>query len=129
MWKRKIKFRAWDSEEKIMHEWCSNFFSDCSPVTDYSGEFDQIPDTMILMQYTGVDDDFGKEIYEGDIVRHKCYTGFGENANGDETEIFETYIGIIEYTDEACFYPVCDYYFENGDIIEVIGNIYQNPEL
>jgi len=54
---REIKFRAWDKDlHKMYNKWTV------------------IPDddrSHILMQYTGLKDKNGKEIYEGDIVKHK----------------------------------------------------------
>lgn len=70
-----------------------------------------------LMQYTGLKDKNGKEIYEGDIIA------------------FPTYKTVIEWSDKhAAYKPWCEYMeghdnIEEGEPIEVIGNIYENPEL
>lgn len=79
--------------------------------------------TMPLMQFTGVLDKNGKEIYEGDIVR--C-------TKGKYTQGW----GPIEYREERGSFVVMSY----GDVPriyeewwwqekEIVGNIYENPEL
>ena len=75
---------------------------------------------LILMQSTGLKDENGVEIYEGDIYRYKYYTGGG----------FEYRSSIIEWeTTEIAYEGVFHgYEFDNYEI-EVIGDIYQNPEL
>jgi len=85
----------------------------------------------ILMQYTGLKDKNGKEIFEGDIVSVKLpdtphYVG-------------GTILGKIEYDEVGCRFNInqyfenefCyDYYDIHEDLsIEIKGNIYQNPEL
>ena len=108
---RDIKFRAWDEVSEKMLNW--NEFLD----TNMKNTFIAPESTgLILMQYTGLHDKNGKEIYEGDIVKYENMTGKIMFFNGsfilsdlEETEEWE--LGVI-----------------NEDI-EVIGNIYDNPEL
>jgi len=81
-------------------------------------------------QYTGLKDKNGVEIYEGDIVT-ACWYDY-EEPNHDMT-------GIVEFTEGWMSYWIADYdkkeFSElNGQgyyhwTIEVIGNIYDNPEL
>jgi uncharacterized phage protein (TIGR01671 family) len=131
---REIKFRAWDSEENKMIEWDDTFFSDMSPVTRWSSYFSFID--MQLMQFTGLKDRNGKEIYEGDILTAPYYP-FQDDGKYN-------YHGVIEWIDElASFYMtkrlansekrgISDGISEQIDDIsnfEVIGNIYEIPEL
>lgn len=131
---REIKFRAWDKREKRMGEVTGFRFSKSQypsvhvrfkhndKIIDdryYFGQEDGC-DNVILMQFTGLYDKNGKEIYEGDIV-----TGLF-----DHTEI----IGHIIYGSDATFFIYRKGLFGIGlnnakDWLEVIGNIYESPEL
>ena len=83
-------------------------------------------------QYTGIDDKNGKEIYEGDIVLLDCYY-YGEPAfDGEFKVIYDDINGMwllvdLENKDRGvAFGEIRNYYKAE---IEVIGNIYDNPEL
>lgn len=127
--KREIKFRAWDYESKRMF----NVFSlSWSP----KGEFLDASDPLYLedmwvpgekhsieiMQFTGLYDKNGKEIYEGDILE-----------NEDESLI------VAEWYPDGFWYPFtsgascgcCGPYtdWDKENEREVIGNIYENPEI
>ena len=94
---RKIKFRVWDPEMKKMDI------------------IEKIFEHVDLMQYTGVDDVFGEEIYEGDILQDE----FGERY-------------FVKFFN-------CEFVAEGGgevhaledvaNMANVIGNIYENPEI
>lgn len=125
---REIKFRIWDKEEKDISFWPDgilngNYFSECLKDKD-----------MVVMQFTGLKDKNGKEIYEGDVVTHNgvivkepllikyrdgafCIgkKGIGETA-------FVSWVTIRDAMAQAK---------ETGRIFkcEVIGNIYENSEL
>ena len=78
----------------------------------------------ILMQYTGLKDRIGTEIYEGDIVKIWGRGFTNKLGSGNAIVVF----------DEAqfAFYINEQYYHIWGDsceMYEVIGNIYENPEL
>ena len=111
---REIKFRAWNEVEEKMLNW--NEFLD----TNMKNTFIAPESTgLILMQYTGLKDKNGKEIYEGDIVKSYYYI-----PNEDGTEGERYVVKLINYDEILCKYNID--MFEN---LEVIGNIYDNPEL
>lgn len=125
---RQIKFRFWN---KIAHKFQSpsQYAIDGNGdlvAWDYEmGAYDDpvsFSRTCIIeQQYTGLKDKNGKEIYEGDIVK----------ATSDQYEN-ENFIGKVIF-DEGSFLT----WINNNDIrgiwgeddIEIIGNIYENPEL
>ena len=120
---REIKFRCWDVENKEMLDVQELDYRDSyngNPMirpTMYSDYFDT--EEMILMQYTGLHDKNGKEIYEGDIVKIFYYI-----TNEDETEVERYDIKEIKYDEILCKYNI-----DKFDNLEVIGNIYDNPDL
>jgi hypothetical protein len=111
---REIKFRAWDKYNKKMHyqpEVNFHFFDD--EFTCVLNEHDQVvvqPESVVVMQFTGLLDKNGKEIYEGDILSHKYYS----------------MPVICEFVDGSFIFDDISKYDES---LEVIGNIYENPEL
>jgi uncharacterized phage protein (TIGR01671 family) len=122
---REIKFRAWDKEAKVMHEWNNQFFSDTSPVTGYSSDFPTGED-MILMQFTGLHDKNGKEIYEGDVLKCGRYVlGRGPADKGYRNRV-------VNWSGTRGSWILDDDDGWNASIysnIEVVGNFYENPEL
>jgi len=132
---RRIKFRAWSNKEKVMIDWFTMmqtaFNQNCKTSLLYHifmnvADLDDIG--YRLMQYTGLEDKNGKEIYEGDILIE--YNG---RVNG---KLFMEKPYIVEYTINKG-YPLCmPFWDDNGNSLmdsnhycEVIGNIYENPEI
>lgn len=119
---RENKFRAWHKGKKIMGEvlgidilhkeiFFSNEDVDCYEHTDFKD--------IELMQYTGLKDKNNKEIYEGDIVTLH---------NSKYKVIFNSKeAGFVLRDDE--FEMNIPFTNNNNKRMEVIGNIYENPEL
>ena len=137
---REIKFRAWDKFHKIMcnHEdiniW-DRFMKD-----DMSNQY------APLMQYTGLKDKNGKEIYEGDVAQFNnnkvdlCQVCFGEfpvydMETEEVTDIACGWYAKVIFTDALsqlepfCYDRVINKQWIGTLDIEVIGNIHENPEL
>jgi uncharacterized phage protein (TIGR01671 family) len=122
---REIKFRAWDTEEKRMVdfsnpkngiEYCCGDFSVSSGWDSYDCPTYQGEVNAIIMQYTGLKDKNGVEIYEGDVV-HYPKSGDGE------------FVGVVIFNDLSFIveHDVGGSCLDSG--FEVIGNIHENPEL
>ena len=140
---REIKFRAWHKRYKEMYEvTCIDWEAEFVWVKYYDDDREEwfsreehIAD-LELMQYTGLKDNNGVEIYEGDILTSTEY------PFQDEGEY--AYHGIIEYDESSAAFLVVKRvvnpikrgisdgiaeYFEEDYNFEIIGNIYGNPEL
>lgn len=73
-------------------------------------------DQIVIMQFTGLYDRSGREIFEGDIVTYDSGSGIRERA---VVRYLKQYVcfGVEEHTD-----------LRDLNSIEVIGNIFENPE-
>lgn len=125
---REIKFRAWNEVEEKMLNW--NEFLD----TNMKNTFIAPESTgLILMQYTGLKDKNEKEIYEGDIVKSKLYTSnYGKYFIGKVEYCGSSFIVDINNDSDYHIYDLDDFgenYRNNLEDLEVIGNMYENPEL
>ena len=124
---RKIKFRAWDKEEKTFipaHRGLITEYRDIDgfeyPTIQKNDEYENV----VLMQYTGLKDKNGKEIYEGDIVKAEdgiWAIEFGLPHDG-------TMISLVSNSRGEMSLEFAENVYALGET-EKIGNIYENPEL
>lgn len=139
---REIKFRCWDKTARKMRQVIEIVFNagmyydpndntvkliwvkghdiinnkDMALEREHKNEY-------ILMQYVGLKDKNGKEIYEGDIISNgceKCIVVWAKECAGFMLKLINK-----QYEDKEWTNPIID--LTKND--EVIGNIYENPEL
>lgn len=135
---REIKFRAWDKDEKEML-YFDDMPDEVEITLDADGQFILLAEgrddcvtgcqyyhiDYELMQFTGLKDANDKEIYEGDVCSIERYY---DDIHGNEKtylDRFEVYFheGVFAREDNLDCLSGCSTH------CEVIGNIYENPEL
>ncbi len=127
---REIKFKAWDKKKMLNRFEITQ--DGCVGYTDMFETYHPLPE-VVLMQYTGLKDKNGKELYEGDIVRGIFEFKY-ETRKGLWKTSKEKIIGKIAFQMES-FGVLFDYdcFVSLMDVIpmtlEKLGNIYENPEL
>lgn len=124
---RKLQFRAWNPLAKLFFYGHAAFIyhgdNGLEAKVTWKGE----PVDQEVQQFTGLCDRNGKEIYEGDILKYSKYVDhgqWGETVDGGTVQ--------VTWSEErAGFYPFCVWSSYNDQLktCEVIGNIYENPEL
>ncbi len=107
---REIKFRMWDFENQEMIDGDSLAFEEYAPIK-------HLLSRKGIMQFTGLCDKNGKEIYEGDVW-------LLQGSDTPRVIVWHRYGWWFQYPGSAVTKPV--EWTEDG---EVIGNIYENPEL
>jgi uncharacterized phage protein (TIGR01671 family) len=142
---REIKFRAWDGKEMT-----TTFEVSSQGVVKFTplGQSPKYLEHYKLMQFTGLLDKNGKEIYEGDILRWHLKKGrvFSEISEQDDPlaqllgvkpgEVSEDTIctDTVEFHD-GYFFLMCPdtgggaFLNRENENAEIIGNIYENPKL
>ena len=147
------KFRAWHNTWEEMSKVKRIRFDDDGNVTKvlFEGKILGVNtgiDEITLMQSTGLLDKNGKEIFEGDILKFNdewndyCYEGYvdgsteGINYVEIERETTCFAFGKTKISDSSLFYLMRDEYLSFEELItdkefefEIVGNIYENPEL
>lgn len=119
---REHKYRIWDTPNKMMiTEESPDYSKIAIALNGAVAEWDdtagwRVADSLVPLEYTGLHDKAGVEIYEGDVVRGMLDYGPGG---------FHQVVAPISWDD---LYGWRLWYFQDGTV-EVIGNIYQNPEL
>ena len=132
---REIKFRAWNKELKTMNPVSALHFDKRKyNLMFIDSGWKHIPTKFELMQYTGLKDKNGVEIYEGDILHIKEFC---------DNEIDVEFISKVIFSNKNVFPSafqleevriIKGYAFisQSGEIdseVEIIGNIYENSEL
>lgn len=135
---RAIKFRAWDFDKNKMFygyeldkpnmiDFNGNVYKtgNTGKMCEYgcSAEYINKAENCVLMQFTGLLDKNGKEIYEADIVL------YDRNIHKDiDTAKFKVVWAKDRYVLQEINHK---YYIDDvtWELVEVIGNIYENPEL
>lgn len=146
----KLKFRAWLKKEQKM----DNYIDHISWLEDELyciGDgitYMVLAEDLVLMQSTGLKDKNGKEIFEGDILKFNdewneyCHEGyvdgsveginFVEVVKGEACFEF----GKTRYPESSLFIYMEDEHLSFAELVkdkdfgfEIIGNIYENPEL
>ena len=127
------KYRLWDSIEKkfVEHFFITDNGLICNMEKPTSGYRLPIPfekSELILMQSTVLVDEDDKEIFEGDILKVKIMNG-------------QSWLETVRYNDEKAMFvskevnrkvpesPLYDLFNTDLFVVEIIGNIYENPEL
>ena len=141
----RLRFRVWFTpdyqEPEMIYDAEQTYDNRCRNEGSFHHEsFGEVLEdkNCIVMQCTGLKDKNGKLIYEGDIVKYAEFDWTDFSFKDWETEIAQVVWGNT-YDN---YYPAFDlkdtdfdgtnafaYLFNEGWTIEVIGNIYQNPEL
>jgi uncharacterized phage protein (TIGR01671 family) len=150
--KREIKFRAWNEDTKIMVDLqaitplaLNDSMNTQMAIQGMSGLFLPFKEGMLLMQFTGLLDKNGKEIYEGDILQvpHDTYRMGREVFWQGKEDGFE----LVVWDEKFSGFGSKDLHFlkegysidelptrylwvmETPKKSKVIGNIHENPEL
>ncbi len=139
---RKIKLRCWDNVSKkwvkpdieFIPYQCSDNYK--SMYLEVAWDNNGLNTTIEFSQYTGLHDKNGKEIYEGDIIDtyNPEERGYPTPTGRGSVAQVIYHIGKIDFSDGDCDTDYCGFvstwdYLAITSKCEVIGNIYENPEL
>lgn len=131
---REIKFRFWDeynkqySEEPFYRITISN---DGQVYNSENDEWYEVNTRYVIQQFTGLKDKKGKEIYEGDIIKCKPIDVI-HPQDLFKYNNFEFLTSAVYWSKEYCCFETdfnSSCFADSKNVIEVIGNIYETPEL
>ena len=114
---REILFRGWDEKNKEMVDNINLLFS--NHLNDCFEEYEECG--LKIMQYTGLKDRNGKEIYEGDVLDHPM--------QGKRVVYYPFNERVASYGLREISTGMCSTLQDSHRVYEIIGNIYENPEL
>ncbi len=124
---REIKFRAWDKKDRRLFQVEYLGLNDVHAFDDIGRESTDFE----LMQYTGLRDKNGTEIYEGDVLEHPTM-GISRTMRGSASPL-RIIVAWAEYThsDDFDMDYIFGWTFEscNPCDMNIIGNIYETPKL
>lgn len=130
---REIKFRAWDKLEKRMRKVVSLHWRDGKLISaKLEGENESVPieGRLVIEQSTGLKDKKGVEIYEGDVCAFKSGKNTYKGVSKWDSSLAG--FGLQVFFDELnrlyTFYELSIMGIDL-DMLEVVGNIHENPEL
>lgn len=132
---RDIKFKIWDKELKCFLDGDTHFCNEISFVIDEWTRSNWTPacfmvdesssDRYVLLQYTGLKDKNGKEVYDGDIIINKPVE-LPKHLHIEgvvQWGLYQFWVEDLKMEEVICDLDECDH----G--LEVIGNIYENKDL
>lgn len=130
----KLKVKAWFEEEKQMLSVRELYQSDENGVygvqvvrNDEAGAeywYTLAPGRFVLLQYTGLKDKNGREIFEGDVVKIVYADGFAVGSISMEDCWWS-----VNVKHNVSTFPDHSIPLSPGDDINILGNIYENPKL